>query len=71
MQVLETEYRFRHTDGSWHWALDRAFVVERAPDGATRRVLGLVVDITERKIRETALSASDQRFRAVAASCAA
>ncbi len=30
-QVLETEYRFRHTDGSWHWALDRAYVVERAP----------------------------------------
>ncbi|HEU4591696.1 MAG TPA: PAS domain-containing protein [Steroidobacteraceae bacterium] len=64
--VLETEYRFRHTDGTWHWALDRAFVVERAPDGATRRVLGLVVDITERKLRETALSAADQRFRAIA-----
>jgi PAS domain S-box-containing protein len=65
-QVLETEYRFRHTDGSWHWALDRAFVVERDESGATRRVLGLVVDITARKIRETALSAADQRFRAVA-----
>jgi len=64
-QVLETEYRFRHTDGTWHWALDRAYVVDRAPDGATRRVLGLVVDITERKIRETALTAADQRFRAV------
>jgi PAS domain S-box-containing protein len=65
-QVLETEYRFRHTDGSWHWALDRAFVVDRDEQGATRRVLGLVVDITARKIRETALSAADQRFRAVA-----
>ncbi len=64
-QVLETEYRFRHTDGSWHWALDRAFVVDRAPDGTTRRVLGLVVDITARKVLETALSASDQRFRAI------
>lgn len=64
--VLETEYRFRHTDGSWHWALDRACVVERAPDGATLRVVGLVVDITERKIRETTLSAADQRFRAIA-----
>lgn len=65
-QVLETEYRFRHTDGSWHWALDRAYVVDRDETGATRRVLGLVVDITARKIRETALSAADQRFRAVA-----
>jgi PAS domain S-box-containing protein len=65
-QVVETEYRFRHTDGSWHWALDRAFVIERLPDGSSKRVLGLVVDITERKIRETALSASDQRFRAAA-----
>ena len=65
-EVLETEYRFRHTDGSWHWALDRAYVVDRAPDGSTKRVLGLVVDITARKIRETALSAADQRFRAIA-----
>jgi len=65
-QVLETEYRFRHTDGSWHWALDRAYVVDRASDGTTRRVLGLVVDITARKIRETALSAADQRYRAIA-----
>jgi PAS domain S-box-containing protein len=64
--VLETEYRFRHTDGSWHWALDRAFVMDRAADGATKRVVGLVVDITARKLREMALSASDQRFRAVA-----
>jgi PAS domain S-box-containing protein len=65
-QVLETEYRFRHTDGSWHWALDRAFVVDRDDKGDSRRVVGLVVDITARKIRETALSAADQRFRAVA-----
>jgi PAS domain S-box-containing protein len=65
-QVLETEYRFRHTDGSWHWAFDRAYVMERAADGSTRRVVGLVVDITARKLREMALSASDQRFRAVA-----
>ena len=36
------------------------------PDGSTRRVLGLVVDITARKIRETGLSAADQRFRAIA-----
>jgi two-component system, LuxR family, sensor kinase FixL len=64
--VFETEYRFRHTDGSWHWALDRAFVVERLPDGSSKRVVGLVVDITTRRLRETALSASDQRFRAVA-----
>jgi PAS domain S-box-containing protein len=65
-EVLETEYRFRHTDGSWHWALDRAYVMDRAPDGSTKRVVGLVVDITARKIRETGLSAADQRFRAIA-----
>jgi PAS domain S-box-containing protein len=65
-RVLETEYRFRHTDGSWHWALDRAYVIERKPDGSTSRVLGLVVDITARKLRETTLSAADQRFRAIA-----
>ncbi len=64
--IHETEYRFRHTDGSWHWALDRACVVERDEEGTSTRVVGLVVDITARKIRETAISARDQRFKAVA-----
>lgn len=64
--VLETEYRFRHTDGSWRWAFDRAYVMDRADDGTSKRIVGLVVDITARKQRELALSASDQRFRAVA-----
>ena len=61
--MLETEYRFRHTDGSWHWALDRAYVIERAPDGSTRRVLGLVVDITSALPTKSAMLACHESQR--------
>ncbi len=62
----ESEYRFRHADGSWHWALDRVHVLERNADGSAECLVGMVVDITARKARELALAASDQRFRAAA-----
>ncbi len=66
-EVLETEYRFRHTDAQLARALDRAFVVDRDAERRRRSACwASVVDITARKIRETALSAADQRFRAVA-----
>ncbi|MCB1624865.1 MAG: PAS domain-containing protein [Pseudomonadales bacterium] len=62
----EVEYRFRHADGSWHWAFDRMSILERNAAGAPERIVGLTVDITDRKSRELALIASDRRFRTAA-----
>jgi PAS domain S-box-containing protein len=62
----EAEYRVLHADQQWRWVLDRARVAERDPDGRPARLIGLLVDITERKLREIALSSSDQRFRTAA-----
>ncbi len=63
----ESEYRFRHADGSWHWAFDRVRILERNANGEPELLVGMIVDITARKSRELALVASDQRFRAAAA----
>jgi PAS domain S-box-containing protein len=45
--VLESEYRVRRRDGRWITVWDRA-VVDRAPDGEARRLIGSTVDITDR-----------------------
>ena len=52
---FELEYRVRHRDGSWRWALDRAHGI-RDDAGAVTRVEGLVMDVTARKQAETELA---------------
>jgi two-component system sensor histidine kinase/response regulator len=50
----ETEYRLRHRDGSYRWALARG-VAERDDAGKPRRISGSIVDITDIKRGEAAL----------------
>ena len=48
-QIVSTEFRMRHRDGHWVWILSRCRVSERAADGATLRIAGVHLDISERK----------------------
>jgi PAS domain S-box-containing protein len=50
-ETWTAEYRFRRTDGSYAWVLDRGIVV-RGPDGGALRMIGSMLDITERKEAE-------------------
>jgi PAS domain S-box-containing protein len=52
IEKLETEIRFRHKDGHWVWVLVRAKVVERLANGNSRRAIGTVLDISQRKEQE-------------------
>ncbi|CAN5715719.1 hypothetical protein BH10CHL1_BH10CHL1_37970 [soil metagenome] len=61
--VLDFEYRMRHKDGAWRWFLTRDTVFQRTPAGTLQQVLGVAVDITERKQAEQALHASGERYR--------
>ena len=45
----ESEHRVRQSDGNYIWVHDRGMVVERDHDGAPLRMVGSIVDITERK----------------------
>ena len=58
------DYRFQKSDGSYAHVLDRAYAV-RDPSGKPLRMLGTMLDITERKRIEAALRESEERLQRV------
>jgi PAS domain S-box-containing protein len=60
--TFEPEYRVVWPDGSVHWLAGRG-VFEYDPDGQCTRMLGLLMDITDRKQAEMTLRASEAVVR--------
>ncbi len=60
--VLEQEFRARRSDGRYVWLLDRSRLAFRDEEGRAS-TLGVLVDITERRSAERALSESELRYR--------
>ncbi len=54
----QSEFRLLGANGDYRWLLDRARVVERAADGSPSKVVGISLDIDNRRQMETALRAS-------------
>ncbi|MBI4775022.1 MAG: sigma 54-interacting transcriptional regulator [Deltaproteobacteria bacterium] len=53
--ILEIEYRFRRSDGSWIWCLSRDSVFSRDGDGSVCQFIGTFLDITARREAEEEL----------------
>jgi PAS domain S-box-containing protein len=51
-EYYECEVRLRHKQGHWVWVLDRGKVVEWDDEGKPNRVIGMHLDISERKYLE-------------------
>ncbi len=62
--VYSEEYRVVHPDGTTHWLLSKARGVYDATGQAVRMV-GITLDITERKQLELALQASEAKLRRI------
>ncbi len=60
---IACEYRVRHKNGGFVWIWDHCNLV-RSRSGEVIRVVGSVLDITERKETLARLSASEHRFKA-------
>ena len=59
---FEGEWRVVWPDGSVHWLLGRASLIKDQA-GDPERLIGINIDVTERKTAETALQESGRRFR--------
>ncbi|MBI4695365.1 MAG: PAS domain-containing protein [Gammaproteobacteria bacterium] len=64
-QPFTAEYRVRTRDGTYIWHYARGESVFDA-DGKAKRVVGVVTDVTQRKIWEHELAESERRFRDIA-----
>jgi PAS domain S-box-containing protein len=59
------EYRFRRADGTYANIFDRGFII-RDESGKPLRMIGAMMDISERKQTERQIKESEERFRALA-----
>ncbi len=58
------EYRLRRADGTYAYVAARAYIV-RDSDGNVRRMIGATTDITDRRLAEERLRASEAHFRLI------
>ncbi|MGZ5351244.1 MAG: PAS domain-containing protein [Actinomycetota bacterium] len=63
LQAYSMDYRFRHRDGRWVWVRDEAMFLP-GPEGEGYWQ-GFLLDITERKESEVALSEAELKFRTI------
>lgn len=55
-EVLEAEFRLRHSYGDWYWVAVRETPFERSPDGRVTCILGMAEDITSNRMAEEKVS---------------
>jgi len=59
-----TEYRVKHTDGSWRWHFSNGSLIKNA-DGIIVGFEGVAQDITDRKRVQEALQKSEEQYRLI------
>lgn len=63
--VLEVDYRFRHSNGEWRWLRSYERPFARTSDGSLKQKIGIAIDITERKKAEEQIQQQVKRLHAL------
>ena len=63
-RYIVREYRWQKPDGSYIWVLDNAVIIMNE-DGDPEEIIGTWTDITERKLADTTLRNSEERYRTI------
>ncbi|MBW4541615.1 MAG: PAS domain S-box protein [Myxacorys chilensis ATA2-1-KO14] len=53
--VLSIEYQAHHANGAWRWFYSQSVVFNRTADGIPHQVLGVTIDVSDRKRADQAL----------------
>lgn len=64
-EVVEIEYRMRHTSGKWIWLYSHNVILSRNADGSPQQVLATATDITRLKQTEEELRQSQAKYYAL------
>ncbi|TYQ31224.1 PAS domain-containing protein [Pseudanabaena sp. UWO310] len=67
-EIIQSEYRMKHANGNWRWLYTLDTVFSRDENGKVLLTTGTANDITDRKIVEAELMASEQRFARIVSS---
>lgn len=59
-EIYQWEYRLKHKDGTYRWVYDRATIFMRDADRKPLQSIGVVIDITQRKLAEERVQALEQ-----------
>lgn len=66
LDYYENELRLKHKNGQWVWVLDRGKVIEWDSKSNPARMVGIHIDITERKLIEEELKQKEKILSAAA-----
>lgn len=61
----EAEYRIMHKDESWRWVSAKGRIVDKDEHGKPLRAVGVLIDITEKKLMEDTLRVSNDEYIAI------
>ena len=64
--VYSIEYRFRLSDNSYRWVLDRGMITEHTQEGKPARMVGTFSDISDYRRMEQTLTENEEKFRLLA-----
>ncbi len=62
-KIFEFEYRMQHKSGEWRWFRSRDRVFKRDENGTAEEILGIALDVTERKKAADEVRENEERMR--------